>query len=148
MTIRPFHSSDLEPVLLLWRESRRQAFPYVEVQQRYTPEEDRAFFNEVLLPSCNLWVAEIAGEAVGFMALKPGWIEQLFVRVDQQRRGVGSALVRKAKELAEGDLHLFTFQKNHDARAFYERHGFQAICFGTSPPPENEPDVEYQWSRE
>src|SRR5687767_7326134 len=42
-------------------------------------------------------------------------------------------------------LALHTHQENHAARAFYEKHGFRAVKFGISPPPENAPDVEYHW---
>lgn len=145
ITIRTFQPEDLASVVALWHDAKRKAFPYVEVQQRYTLEENRAFLEGYLLVLCRLWVAEEAGEPVGFMALREDWIDQLFVQVDRQGRGIGSALLDKAKELAEGDLHLFTYQKNHEARAFYERHGFEAVAFGVSPPPENEPDVQYRW---
>lgn len=147
ITIRPFEPEDLTSVVALWHEAKRQAFPYVEVQQRYTWEESLAFFETCLLPLCRLWVAEEAREQVGFMALRQGWIDQIFVRVDRQGEGIGSALLNKAKELADGDLDLFTYQKNHGARALYERHGFEAVAFGVSPPPENEPDVRYRWRR-
>ena len=147
ITIRPFVPEDLEGALILWHEAKKQAFSYVEAQQRYTLEESRVFFQETLLPTCDLWIAEEAGVPVGFLAMKPEWVHQLFVRVGWQGRGIGSALLNRAKELAEGDLCLYTFQRNHGARAFYERHGFEAIRFGTSPPPDNEPDVLYRWSR-
>lgn len=148
ITIRPFEPADLESVVAFWHDAKRKAFPYVEVQQRYTLEGNRAFFEDHLLVLCRLWVAEEAGEPVGFMALRGSWIDQLFVRVDRQGRGIGSALLDKAKELTDVDLRLFTYQKNHEARAFYERHGFEAVAFGVSPPPESEPDVQYRWRRE
>ena len=31
------------------------------------------------------------------------------------------------------------------SKAFYEKLGFNAMKFGTSPPPESAPDVEYHW---
>ena len=65
-----------------------------------------------------------------------------------QRCGVGTALLRKAAELSPDGLRLFTFQRNERARSFYEKHGFRVVKFGTSPPPENEPDVEYRWEPE
>ncbi|HKV07283.1 MAG TPA: GNAT family N-acetyltransferase [Thermoanaerobaculia bacterium] len=145
ITIRPFEPADRESVLALWHNAKRKAFPYVEAQQRYTLEEDRAFFEGSLLFTCRVWIAEEAGEPVGFMALREGWIDHIFVRVDRQGQGIGSALLDKAKELAEGDLNLMTYQRNHAARALYERHGFEAVAFGVSPPPENEPDVHYRW---
>ncbi len=31
------------------------------------------------------------------------------------------------------------------ARRFYEKNQFRVVRLGLSPPPENEPDVEYRW---
>ena len=39
-----------------------------------------------------------------------------------------------------------THQQHAQARAFCEKHGFRAVKFGISPPPESEPDVEYHWT--
>jgi GNAT superfamily N-acetyltransferase len=64
---------------------------------------------------------------------------------EHQRRGIGSALLSKARERSPQELRLYTFQRNGPARAFYERHGFMRIAFGVSPAPEYEPDVEYRW---
>ena len=33
-------------------------------------------------------------------------------------------------------LELHTHQENHDARQLYEKHGFRAVKFGVSQPPE------------
>lgn len=53
------------------------------------------------------------------------------------------------RPLAAGDVdavaRVWTHQKNSKARAFYEKWGLTAVRFGMSPPPESEPDVEYQW---
>jgi ribosomal protein S18 acetylase RimI-like enzyme len=147
LTIRPYQSTDLEPVVALWHEAKRSAFPYVEIQQRYTFTDDSDYFLNYLLTECSILIAEWEQELAGFMALKPGYIDQLFVRVGWQRQGIGSVLLNKAKQLTRDELRLYTFQKNHNARAFYERHGFRAIAFAVSPPPENEPDVEYEWRK-
>jgi ribosomal protein S18 acetylase RimI-like enzyme len=50
-----------------------------------------------------------------------------------------------AKRLHPNGLELHTHQENHAARRLYEQHGFRAVKFGLSPPPENAPDVEYHW---
>ena len=62
-------------------------------------------------------------------------------------RGALAALVEIAfaKTLHPDGLELHTHQENHAARQLYERHGFRAVKFGLSPPPENAPDVEYHW---
>jgi hypothetical protein len=54
--------------------------------------------------------------------------------------------MRKARELSPRGLRLFTHQANAKARAFYEKEGFRVVRFGTSPPPESAPDVEYAWA--
>jgi GNAT superfamily N-acetyltransferase len=129
----------------LWRTSKRDAFPYVPVQQHYTLAEDTTYFREIVAVECVVWLAEVAGRLAGLLAIKDDYIDQLFVAVGRQRQGVGTALLQQAREQSPHGLRLYTFQKNSPARAFYEKHGFKAVHFGHSPAPENEPDVEYQW---
>lgn len=144
--VRPYAPEDFEDTVAVWRASKRAAFPYVEVQQRYTEEEDRAYFGGVLAVKNTIWVAEVESAVAGFLAIKDDFIDQLFVRVDLQRRGVGTALLQRAMELSPNGLRLFTFQRNLPARRFYEEFNFRPQRFGVSPPPESEPDVEYRWN--
>ena len=143
--IRRYHPEDLAQTVSIWRASKRDAFPYVEAQQHYTLAEDTAYFRDVVAVACVVWLAEVEGRLAGLLAIKDSYIDQLFVAVEQQRQGIGTALLQKAREQSPGGLRLYTFQKNAKARAFYEKHGFRAIRFGHSPAPENEPDIEYQW---
>jgi putative acetyltransferase len=129
----------------MWRASKRAAFPYVEVQQRYTLENDTGYFRDVLAQECDIWLAEDGGRIVGMIALRDHLIDQLFVGIDAQRQGVGAALLDKARERSPDHLRAYTFQKNAPARAFFEKHGFEIVRAGLSPPPENEPDLEYAW---
>jgi ribosomal protein S18 acetylase RimI-like enzyme len=42
-------------------------------------------------------------------------------------------------------VRLYTFQANHHARTFYERHGFQAVAFSEGLDNEEKcPDVLYE----
>jgi len=79
------------------------------------------------------------------IAFAPGWVEQLYVLPGWQGRGVGRALLEMAK--AENtELRLWTFQRNLEARRFYERRGFIAIDeTDGSRNEEREPDVLYRW---
>ena len=86
-----------------------------------------------------------AEQLLGMLALEKPWIRQFAVFPEHQRHGVGTALLRKARECSPVELRLFTFQRNASARAFYEKHGFAAVAFSLSPAPELEPDVEYRW---
>ena len=145
MIVRRFRDEDLEPLVALWHASRRRAHWDIAVHRTFTIDDDREFMVERMLPRNELWVAERDGERVGFMAVAPGWVNQLYVAVDAQRGGVGSELIEHAKSLMQ-DIRLHTFQSNTAARAFYARHGFEEIAFGVSDPPESEPDVLLRWT--
>jgi len=151
-TIQRYEGRDLEALVTLWHDTKRAAFPYVPVMQAHTLDDDRRYFNQAVLAESEVWVARCLNAAGGssarlgaFVAVRSGWIDQLFVAVDLQRRGLGTALLEHARSLSPHELRLFTFQNNTGARAFYERHGFETVRFGVSPPPESEPDVEYLW---
>lgn len=129
----------------MWRESKRAAFQYVEVQQHYTLEDDTGFFRDVIAQECEVWLAESEGKIQGLLVLRENLIDQLFVRLGAQRQGVGAVLLERARERFPDGLRAYTFQKNTPARAFFEKNGFEIVRAGISPPPENEPDLEYGW---
>ena len=143
--VRPYRASDLEQTVAMWRASKQAAFPYVAVQQIYTLQNDTDYFRDVIAPECQVWLAADGEQVLGLLALRDDLIDQLFVAVDRQRLGVGSALLAKARERSPDQLRAYTFQKNGPARAFYEKHDFKIVRSGISPPPENEPDLEYLW---
>ena len=72
-------------------------------------------------------------------------VDRLYVDTPAQGKGVGSALLDRAKALSPEGLRLVTLEHNEQARRFYERRGFVAYNHGRSPAPENEPDVWYRW---
>ena len=145
IALRRYGPADLELTVRTWRESRRAAFWYVPLHQAHTLEDDTRHFREVISQKCEVWLAEAVGEIVGLLARDGDLVDQLFVATGAQRRGIGSLLLARARELSPTGLRLFTFVRNTAARAFYEKQGFTAVKFGTSPPPESEPDVEYHW---
>jgi GNAT superfamily N-acetyltransferase len=112
----------------------------------YTAESDRRFVAAVLLPEHEVWVAEDDEAVVGFAALKGDLLGHLFVRPDAQGRGLGTALLDKAKERLPGGFTLWTHQPNEQARTFYERRGLLAIEFTDGATNmEQVPDVRYAW---
>ena len=64
------------------------------------------------------------------------WIEDLFVRAESRRAGLGDALVRRAIERAQARgarrIELDCFEDNAPALALYERNGFSANSKGPS----------------
>lgn len=136
---------DFEAVVRVWHTSGRMAYPFIESWQRFTLEQARDVFHKSIVPVCEVWVAETADGIVGYLALKASYIDRLYVSPDQQHSGVGTSLLKHAMERSPAGLELHTHQKNTPACAFYEKHGFIPVKYGISPPPENEPDVEYHW---
>jgi GNAT superfamily N-acetyltransferase len=137
--------SESKAVVELWHITKKDAYPYLPLEQARTLEDDSRFFHEKLLPRCDIWVAEQKGRLLGFLAIQGSYIDRLYVSPDVQRIGVGAALITHAMQLCPTGLELHTHQKNMVARNFYEKHGFVAVHFGVSPAPESEPDVEYHW---
>ena len=86
-------------------------------------------------------------ELIGFIATEPGWVEHLYVAIDRQGQGIGTALLRHAME-EQVDLQLWTYQANLATRKFYERHGFcVAETTDGQSLPEREPNVRYHWQK-
>jgi len=144
MPVRAACEAELGEVIRLWIAAKRVAYPYLPLEQSYTEADNRAFFLAHIAPRCELFVDTAPdGGLRGFLALEGDYVDRLYVHPDHQRRGVGTALLARARERSPGGLRLHTHQQNRQARAFYEKHGFRAVRFGTSPPPESAPDVEY-----
>ena len=95
------------------------------------------------------WVTEDDRGLTGFLLLEPGWIDQLYVRKDCIRQGLGLSFVEKAKSRFPAGLQLWTFQTNMPARKFYESQSF-VIAELTSGEHNEErtPDVRYIWNPE
>ena len=136
---------EIEAVVRLWRRSRDDSQPWLEARMGHTHEDDLRFFEGTLARENDVWVAA-DGAIAGFLAIAGDRLGFLYVDPASQGRGIGTALLDHAKTLSPDGLTLFTHQRNERARAFYERRGFRAVRFGVSPPPENEPDVQYAWT--
>jgi len=136
---------DFEAVVRVWHASGRMAYTFIERWQRFTLEQAGSVFRAQIAPACEVWVAETEDGIVGYLALKGSYLDRLYVSPNHQRHGVGTSLLKHATERSAAGLELHTHQKNTQARTFYEKHGFVPVKYGISPPPENEPDVEYHW---
>jgi GNAT superfamily N-acetyltransferase len=111
----------------------------------HTPEEDRVFFTGVV-EEHEVWLVEEEGRALGFAALSADRLEQLYVHPDAQGRGVGGALLDRAKERRPGGFSLWVFQQNEGARRFYERHGLRLVReTDGAGNEERTPDALYEW---
>lgn len=110
-------------------------------------DEVRQWISDVLVPTCEVWVATVPGTGVvAVMALSVDMVEQLYVAPGWTGRGIGGRLIGLAKSRRPDGLDLHTFQVNRGARRFYEGHGFSEVEFGDgSGNEERQPDVRYAW---
>jgi ribosomal protein S18 acetylase RimI-like enzyme len=145
--IRDYRTEDFDAVTILWRVSREKSLPEFQRAKGHFFYEDQDYFRGHILRENKIFVVECEARPVAFMAIRDDFIDQLYVHPDHQNRGIGKALLDHARQLSPEHIWLYTLQINMNARAFYERHGFTAERFGFSPPPENEPDVEYHWRK-
>lgn len=110
------------------------------------PEHDRPLLGSRFLEQAKLWVAEEAGQVVGFAGISGDELTHLYVDLPDQKRGVGSSLLEHVKGLRPKRLELWVFQKNEGARRFYERHGFRLVRLTDGAGNmEQEPDALYEW---
>ena len=145
--LRRLSPDDAERAALVHRRAYDDRLPWLA--GRHTPGEDLWYFRERVFKDCALWGAlGQEGALLGFIALRDGWIDQLYVLPEWQGQGIGGALLAQAKS-AWPQLRLWTFQKNLAARRFYEANGFTCIEeTGGSRNEEGEPDALYLWRKQ
>lgn len=143
--IRPATLRDSRSIADLYMAARADALPLVK--QVHSDEETRAWVHQILGQEGLLLVAEIGLHIVGFLRLVGEDLDQLYVLPDFYRKGLGSQLLARAKEVSPQRLRLYTFQSNERARAFYEHHGFRSVDYNDGTRnEENEPDILYEWN--
>ena len=142
----PAFAAECEATATLFIEARRAMLP--GLRQVHDEADTRRWMREVVFPRHSVWLADIAGEIVGFAARDGAWLAHLYVKPGLTRRGIGSRLLGAI--LAEAApvtpvLRLYTFARNAGARRFYERNGFVVVATGDGTGnEEGEPDVRYE----
>ena len=140
---------DADTLAAILRAAMRGAMP--GLPELHTPEKDRWFLREVVLPNEEVWVAEVDERPVGFAALgsRDGedYLQHIYVAPEHQGSGLGTQLLDRAKERRPSGFRLWVFQKNDGARRFYERHGLRLVELTDGiGNEEKEPDALYEWA--
>jgi len=126
----------------MWRASMEKA---LGIKDHHSWEEQLSYLAS-LVAQYKVFLAIDEGEdkVVGLMVLGGIELDQLYVHIDYQGRGIGTKLLDMAKELSPGKLQLFTFEVNGGAQAFYEKHGFKIIQRGIEKES-GLADIRYEW---
>ena len=147
MEIRPARSEELLPLTRLYVRARNE-MEYLPL----VPDEHVERIEGVIRRHDEVWLAEDEGRVLGFLAIEQSTnleapvLERLYVEPADQSRGVGSALLDRAKALRPKQLYLWVFQRNTGAIRFYERHGFRLVKLTDGAENmEREPDALYRW---
>ena len=144
MLVRPARADDTEAIADVYVASYGSL---TFLPTLHSEDEIRAWIRTFVAPRHENWVAEdSSGTVVGFAALSPDMLMWMYVRPDGQNRGVGTALLAKARERRPDGFRLWTFQRNEGARRFYERHGCRLVeLTDGGGNEEREPDALYEW---
>ncbi|MDJ1180562.1 GNAT family N-acetyltransferase [Roseofilum sp. BLCC_M91] len=121
MKIRNYQTDDLPELLSSWERASKLAHPFLSEEFLL---QERKNIPEIYLPNADTWVAEFDGKVVGFIALIGNEIGGLFVQPAYHRRGIGTALIKKAQEI-HSNLEVKVFTRNSIGQNFYFKHGFE-----------------------
>ena len=143
--LRPAQPDDAPALISLMHRSREAVMP--GFPRLHSAEADQAFFAHMIQSQDVTVGLSEDSHLAGFMALEPGWINQLYLHPDFFRQGLGSRLMAKAKA-AQEQLELWAFQHNAPARRFYQNQGFRlAELTDGAGNEEGLPDLRLIWQR-
>lgn len=144
-TIRRATTADATEVAELFWRIRAESVPYIPmiVHPRETVEP---FVREVLLREFEVWLAEVDGVPVGFLALMPpDQLGHLYITAEHTGHGLGGRFLEIARGRFPDGLELWVFESNAGALRFYERHGFVLVERTEGDNEEGAPDLRLVW---
>ena len=133
--IRKFEKEDINAVMEIWKNENIRAHNFIAKEYW----ENNYKYVKDILPDADIYVYILDEQIVGFVGLNNNYIEGIFVDVNNQHKGIGTALLDKIKEYKES-LTLSVYKKNVNAIKFYEKNNF--IITGKNID-ENTNEIEY-----
>jgi GNAT superfamily N-acetyltransferase len=144
LTLRPAEPKDADAIANVFLAARKASMPFLP--DLHTEDETRAWIRDVVLERDDVWVAAAGDRIDGFLAMNGDVLDHLYVAPRLHGGGVGSALLAKAKQLRPEGFRLWVFQRNMQARGFYEARGLRVVEMRDgSGNEEQEPEAVYEW---
>ena len=152
LLLRPLADGETDAVVQVHLAARATAAERGTMPAAVRPPEDaRRWFRDRVVGHREIWVAERPGSpangVVGLLVLDTAFVDQLYVRPDSQRDGIGTALLDLAKALRPEGFDLWVFEVNAPAIALYERYGLRLVeRTDGAGNDELAPDRRYRWA--
>lgn len=143
VTVRESHPDEWASLADLYSEARRAAVPQMPPAM-HTDEEHRDYYRRHVFEGDGhtVWVAEAAGEVLGFAICTPTFLDGLYVRADLKGQGIGSLLLDVVDATHPDGYELWVFESNLGARRLYERRGLVEVeRTDGSGNEERQPDI-------
>ncbi len=144
--LRPATAADYDAIAAIWHASA--SLPGVGPAQLPSLGVLRSRVDLEIAEGWQVTVAEIDGEIIGFLSIKPeaAILDQLFMHPEARGMGLGVLLLDAAKAQLPDGFTLFTRPGNTPARKFYEKHGLTHLR-DELHPVFGDPIVWYEWKQ-
>ena len=143
-TLRPYEPADETAAIDLWQRTWQQAYPVIDFASRREWWQKR--WQDEIIPTATIVVAEMDGTMVGFVTVNPDerYLDQIVVAPENWASGLAEALLEEARRLSPAGLTLHVNKDNARALRFYEKHGF-VIQGGDVNPNSGRPVYKMSW---
>lgn len=137
--IAPLTPKDLSMVMEIWLQGNLQAHAFMP--DGYW----QSFYEEVQqqIAQAEVYVWQENDIPLGFIGLSDNYIAGLFVSSQQQRRGIGKALLQYVQQRKQ-QLTLHVYAENQRAVQFYQRSGFVVTA---QQEQDGHLEYEMQWQK-
>ena len=120
--IRRFENKDLDQVMSIWLQVNMESHSFIEADYWKNNYE----MVREMIPKAEVFVSEENGLISGFIGLTDTYIAGIFVKAEEQSKGIGRRLLNTVMEKSN-NLCLNVYRKNVRAGKFYEYCGFRIV---------------------
>lgn len=117
--IRKFRNEDLCKIMEIWLSENISAHSFIS--EKYWKENYN--FVKKIIPQSEVYLYEDNKNILGFIGITGSYIAGIFVKKEEQSKGIGKELLNFVKKLKK-ELSLNVYEKNLKAVSFYKKENF------------------------